>query len=163
MQTNRLFILLEGAETEIGFSMANGTFKMKMDIHRHGPRSMPSNCKNLNPPNFSLPTTFKSGYENVGETCTVQHNKTRRKKRLQLIRVFFCEGPYLCPPIRCQVRKCFRDHISKNENSLGNLIFASFPFILYIILLLQHIHPPPPLTQLCHTHDTLPAKNKSIP
>jgi hypothetical protein len=32
---------------------------MKMDIDRHGPRSMPSNCKNLNPPNFSLPTTFK--------------------------------------------------------------------------------------------------------
>jgi hypothetical protein len=52
--------LLERAETEIGFSIANGTFKMKMDINRHGPRSLPSNCKNLNPPNFSLPTTFKS-------------------------------------------------------------------------------------------------------
>jgi hypothetical protein len=54
--------LLERAETEIGFSMANGTFKMKIDIDRHGPRSMPSNCKNLNPPNFSLPTTFKPAY-----------------------------------------------------------------------------------------------------
>jgi hypothetical protein len=32
---------------------------MKMDIDRHGPRSMPNNCKNFNPPNFSLPTTFK--------------------------------------------------------------------------------------------------------
>ncbi len=41
------------------FSMANGTFKMKMDIDRHGPRLMPNNCKNLNPPIFSLPTTFK--------------------------------------------------------------------------------------------------------
>jgi hypothetical protein len=56
---NHLFILLERAETEIRFSMANGTFKMKMDIDCHGPRSMPNNCKNFNPPNFSLPTTFK--------------------------------------------------------------------------------------------------------
>jgi hypothetical protein len=31
---------------------------MKMDIDRHGPRPMPNNCKNLNPPNFSLPSTF---------------------------------------------------------------------------------------------------------
>ncbi len=40
-------------------SMANLTFKMKMDIDRHGPRPMPNNCKNLNPRFFSLPTTFK--------------------------------------------------------------------------------------------------------
>ncbi len=33
---------------------------MKMDIDRHGPRLMPNNCKNLNPPYFSLLTTFKS-------------------------------------------------------------------------------------------------------
>ncbi len=59
--TNRLFILLEQAETEIRFSMANCTFKMKMDIDRLGPRHMPNNCKNLNPPFFSLPTTFKFG------------------------------------------------------------------------------------------------------
>jgi hypothetical protein len=45
---------------EIRFSMANGTFKMKMDINRHGPRLMPNNYKNLNPPYFSLPTTFNS-------------------------------------------------------------------------------------------------------
>jgi hypothetical protein len=32
---------------------------MKIDIDRHGPRPMPNNCKNFNPPNFSLPTTFK--------------------------------------------------------------------------------------------------------
>jgi hypothetical protein len=51
---------LEQAETEIRFSMANGTFKIKKDIDRHGPRLMPSNCKNLDPPYFSLPTTFKS-------------------------------------------------------------------------------------------------------
>jgi hypothetical protein len=44
----------------IHFSMANGTFKMKMDIDRHGPRLMPNNCKNLNPPYFSLPITFNS-------------------------------------------------------------------------------------------------------
>jgi hypothetical protein len=34
---------------------------MKIDIDRHGPRPMPNNCKNFNPPNFSLPTTFKTG------------------------------------------------------------------------------------------------------
>jgi hypothetical protein len=56
-QTNRLFILLERAENEIRFSMANGMFKIKMDIDRHGPRRMPDNCKNLNPPYFSLPST----------------------------------------------------------------------------------------------------------
>jgi hypothetical protein len=31
----RIFFVLD-AETEIGFSMANGMFKMKMDIERHG-------------------------------------------------------------------------------------------------------------------------------
>ncbi len=51
--------LLERAEKEICFSMANGTFKMKTDIDRHGPRPMPNSCKNLNTPNFSLPSTFK--------------------------------------------------------------------------------------------------------
>ncbi len=59
VKQNRLFILLERAEKEIRFSMANGTFKTKMDIDRHGPRLMPNNCKNLNPPYFSLPSTFK--------------------------------------------------------------------------------------------------------
>jgi hypothetical protein len=44
---------------EIHFSMANGTFNMKMDIDCHGPRLMPNNCKNHNPPYFSLPSTFK--------------------------------------------------------------------------------------------------------
>jgi hypothetical protein len=39
--------------------MANGTFKIKMDIDPHGPRLMPNNCKNLKPPYFSLPSTFK--------------------------------------------------------------------------------------------------------
>jgi len=58
-QTNRLFNVLERAEKEICFSMANGTFKIKMDIDRHGSRPMPNSCKNLNPPNFSLPSTFK--------------------------------------------------------------------------------------------------------
>jgi hypothetical protein len=38
--------------------MANGTFKIKKDIDRYDPRLMPSNCKNLDPPYFSLPTTF---------------------------------------------------------------------------------------------------------
>jgi hypothetical protein len=58
-QTNRLFILLERAEKEIRFSIANGMFKPKMDIDRYGPRLMPNSCKDLNPPYFSLPSTFK--------------------------------------------------------------------------------------------------------
>jgi hypothetical protein len=69
-QTNRLFILLERAEKEIRFSMANGTFKTKMDIHRHGPRLIPNNCKNLNPPYFSLPSTFKAYYACFSGICS---------------------------------------------------------------------------------------------
>jgi hypothetical protein len=57
-QTSRLFILLERAETEIRFSIANSMFKTKMDIDRQSPRLMPNNCKHLDPPYFSLPTTF---------------------------------------------------------------------------------------------------------
>ncbi len=59
---HRLFILLEREEKEIRFSMANSKFEMKMDIDRHVPRLMPNNCKNLNPPNFSLPSTFKGNF-----------------------------------------------------------------------------------------------------
>jgi hypothetical protein len=44
---------------EIRFSMANGMFVMKMDINRHRPRLMRNNCQHLDPPYFSLPTTFK--------------------------------------------------------------------------------------------------------
>ncbi len=58
-QTNRLIILLKRAEKEIRFSMANGMFKIKMDIDRQGPRRIPDNCKNLNLAYFSLPSTFK--------------------------------------------------------------------------------------------------------
>ncbi len=59
-QSNRLLILLERAETEIRFSMANVMFKNKMDIDRHGPRRMPNNYQHLDPVYFSLPTTFNS-------------------------------------------------------------------------------------------------------
>jgi hypothetical protein len=58
-QSNCLFILLERVEMEICFPMANGMFKMKMDIDCHGPRLMLNNCQHLDPPYFSLPTTFK--------------------------------------------------------------------------------------------------------
>jgi hypothetical protein len=47
--------------------VANGTFKMKMNIDRHGPRLMPNNCKNLNPPYFSLPTAFKEKFPDDSE------------------------------------------------------------------------------------------------
>ncbi len=56
---NRLLILLERAETEIRFWMANGMCNKKMDIDRHGPRLMPNNCQIIDPPYFSLPNTFK--------------------------------------------------------------------------------------------------------
>jgi hypothetical protein len=39
--------------------MANGMFKMKMDIDRQGPRLMPNNWQHLDPPYFSIPSTFK--------------------------------------------------------------------------------------------------------
>jgi hypothetical protein len=47
-----------GKGKKICFSMANGMFKTKMDIDLHGPRLMPNNCKNLDPPYFSLPSTL---------------------------------------------------------------------------------------------------------
>ncbi len=53
-QSNRLLILLDRAETEIRFSMANVMFKNKMDIDRHGPRRMPNNYQHLDPLYFSL-------------------------------------------------------------------------------------------------------------
>jgi hypothetical protein len=46
--------------------MANGMFKMKMDINRHGPRLMPNNCQNLDPPYFLLPTTFNESFDKTG-------------------------------------------------------------------------------------------------
>jgi hypothetical protein len=71
-QTNRLFNLLERAEKEIRFSMASGMFKTKMDINRYGPRLMLNNCKNLNPPYFSLPSTFKEVFVTVHHFCLGQ-------------------------------------------------------------------------------------------
>ncbi len=92
-QTNRLLILLERAETEIRFSMANGTFKMKMDINRHGHKLMPNNCKNLNPPYFLLPTTFN-------EPRTINNiknlvNKIRLKvKQVNKVSHFSCSSTF---------------------------------------------------------------------
>jgi hypothetical protein len=54
---NRPFILLERPETEVRFSMANGMFRMKMDIDRHVPILVPNNCQFIGPPYFSLQTT----------------------------------------------------------------------------------------------------------
>ncbi len=57
-QRNRFLILLERAETEIRFWMANGMFIKIMEFDRHGPRQMPKNCQILDPPYFSLPTSI---------------------------------------------------------------------------------------------------------
>jgi hypothetical protein len=58
-QSNRLLILLERAETKLFFNGKWHVFKIKRDNDRHGPRLMPNNCQYLDPPYFSLPTTFK--------------------------------------------------------------------------------------------------------
>ncbi len=34
-------------------------FKMKITLDRHGPRLMDNNYQHLDPPNFSLPSTFE--------------------------------------------------------------------------------------------------------
>ncbi len=92
-QTNRQFILLERPETEIRFSMAKGMFKMKMDINRHGPRLMPNNCKNLNPPYFLLPTTVKiyvpitpKNTPSAGRRSSCAHRGLQPKEKLQMPR-----------------------------------------------------------------------------
>ncbi len=54
------FCCMERAETEMRFSMSNSMFKTKMDIDHHSPRLMPNNCRHLNSPYSSLPTTFKT-------------------------------------------------------------------------------------------------------
>jgi hypothetical protein len=64
-QSNHLLILLERTETEIRFSMANGMFKMNMDINRMGPRLMANNCQHLDLPYFSMPTTFKMQHQSL--------------------------------------------------------------------------------------------------
>jgi hypothetical protein len=49
------------SEKKINILMANDMYKMKITLHRHGPRLMPNSCNILilDPPNFSLPITFK--------------------------------------------------------------------------------------------------------
>jgi hypothetical protein len=57
-------------------------FKKKMDIDRHGPRPMPNNCKNFNPPTFSLPTTFNNRQcfqKNVSENFEIETKKFKHK------------------------------------------------------------------------------------
>jgi hypothetical protein len=46
-------------ESGKGNRFLNAKKNVQNDIDRHGPRLMPNNCKNLNRPNFSLPSTFK--------------------------------------------------------------------------------------------------------
>jgi hypothetical protein len=40
------------------FLMGDGMFKRNTNIDCHGPRLMSNSCQHLDPPNFSLPTTF---------------------------------------------------------------------------------------------------------
>ena len=59
-----------------------------MDIDRHGPRLMPNNCKNLNPPNFSLPSTVKGRWKR--ETMRIwKESNVRQWSRTVAIEVYF--------------------------------------------------------------------------
>ncbi len=57
--SNKSPILFAGASGN-GNTFFSGKWhsQNEMDIDRHGPRLMPNNCKNLNPPFFSLLTTL---------------------------------------------------------------------------------------------------------
>ncbi len=70
---------------EIHFVLANGMFKIKIDIDRHGPRPMPNNCKNFNPPNFSLLSTFNDTHmvrENMQNIPSLGENPGTNKAAL---------------------------------------------------------------------------------
>jgi hypothetical protein len=78
---------------EIRFSMANGTFKMKMDIDRHGPRLMPNNYQHLDPPYFSLPTTFNGQMRIKMHTAlTVPLVLHRKRMGKYAMKKFCCNG-----------------------------------------------------------------------
>ena len=59
LHTNRLLIKLYKQETEICCRKDNGFIKTQTDIHRHGPVQPSNICQHLDPPHFSLVTTFK--------------------------------------------------------------------------------------------------------
>ncbi len=59
LHTNRLLIKLYKQETEICCKKDNGFIKTQTDIHRHGPVQPSNICQLLDPPHFSLVTTFK--------------------------------------------------------------------------------------------------------
>jgi hypothetical protein len=52
-QSNRSLILLDRAETEICFWMANGMVRKKTDIDCHRSQNYAYNCQHLDPPYFS--------------------------------------------------------------------------------------------------------------
>jgi hypothetical protein len=81
-QSNRLLILLDRAETEICFSMANVMFKNKMGIDRYSLKRVPNNYQHLDPLYFSLPTTYisrlaRSDFMNTGSGCQVRSQSLR--------------------------------------------------------------------------------------
>ena len=60
--SHHLFKMLEQAETEIDFLQENAMFKIKMTLDHRGPRPMPNYGQLLDPPSFSLLSTFKISY-----------------------------------------------------------------------------------------------------
>ncbi len=67
--------------------MANGMFKTKIAVNRHGPRLMHNNCKNFNPSPFSLPTTF-NGFHKEAKMFTLNEDK--------FVKVFKGNGTDIC-------------------------------------------------------------------
>jgi hypothetical protein len=57
----------------IMYLMANGMFKKKITLDRHGLRLMPENCQHLDPPNFSLQTNFKGQRHKISVECCHMH------------------------------------------------------------------------------------------
>ena len=58
--SHRLFKMLEQAEREMTILQENAMFKIKMTLDRRGPRPIPNYGQLLDPPSFSLLSTFKS-------------------------------------------------------------------------------------------------------
>jgi hypothetical protein len=58
-------ILLQQAETEIGFLHKNDTFKVQITLNRLNPRLKLKYCLRFNPPHFPLLSTFKTS----GPSC----------------------------------------------------------------------------------------------
>ncbi len=95
---NRLLIELYKQETEIRWRKDDGYIKKQTDIDRHSSVSPSTRSQPLDPPNFSLPTTFKLNFEfydtqikkkkisDISTFCWLwSQNRTKRLKKTKNI------------------------------------------------------------------------------